>query len=51
MLIRVFMGNRGVWESGWWLGPTISVAHGADDVDRDVAVFGEFLAEVTCGGP
>ena len=27
-LIRVFMANRGVWESGWWLGPTVSVAHG-----------------------
>ena len=25
-LIRVFMANRGVWESGWWLGPTLSVA-------------------------
>ena len=20
-LVRVFMANRGVWESGWWLGP------------------------------
>jgi glutamate-1-semialdehyde 2,1-aminomutase len=28
-LIRVFMANRGVWESGWWLGPIVSVAHGA----------------------
>ena len=33
-LIRVWMANRGVWESGWWLGPTVSVAHGAEDVDR-----------------
>ncbi len=46
-LIRVFMANRGVWESGWWLGPTVSVAHGAEDVDRYVEVFEEFLAEVT----
>jgi glutamate-1-semialdehyde 2,1-aminomutase len=46
-LIRVFMANRGVWESGWWLGPTVSVAHGADDVDRYVDVFKGFLGEVT----
>jgi hypothetical protein len=25
-LIRVFMANREVWESGWWLGPTVSVS-------------------------
>jgi glutamate-1-semialdehyde 2,1-aminomutase len=46
-LIRVFMANRGVWESGWWLGPTVSVAHTESDVDRYVEVFGEFLAEAT----
>jgi glutamate-1-semialdehyde 2,1-aminomutase len=46
-LIRVFMANRGVWESGWWLGPTVSVAHSPDDVDRYVRLFDEFLAEVT----
>ena len=42
-LIRVFMANRGVWESGWWLGPTVSVAHVPSDVDRYVATFDEFL--------
>lgn len=46
-LIRVFLANRGVWESGWWLGPTVSVAHTTADVDRYVAVFGEFLGAVT----
>jgi glutamate-1-semialdehyde 2,1-aminomutase len=46
-LIRVYMANRGVWESGWWLGPTVSVAHTSDDVDRYLEVFGEFLAAVT----
>ena len=46
-LIRVFMANRGVWESGWWLGPTLSVAHSPDDVDRYVATFDDFLTEVT----
>ena len=42
-LIRVWMANRGIWESGWWLGPTVSVAHTEADVDAYVAVFGEFL--------
>lgn len=46
-LIRVFMANRGVWESGWWLGPTVSVAHTEADVDRYVDLFGQFVAEVT----
>ncbi len=46
-LIRVFMANRGVWESGWWLGPTVSVAHTADDVDRYLEVFEEFLGAVS----
>jgi glutamate-1-semialdehyde 2,1-aminomutase len=43
-LIRVFMANRGVWESGWWLGPTVSLAHTEEDVDRYVGVFEEFIA-------
>ena len=41
------MANRGVWESGWWLGPTVSVAHRAEDVDRYVELFEQFLTEVT----
>ena len=45
-LIRVFMANRGVWESGWWLGPTVSVAHDESHVDSYVELFGEFLSEV-----
>jgi hypothetical protein len=44
--LRALMANRGVWESGWWLGPTISVAHSAEDVDRYVDVFDEFLTAV-----
>jgi glutamate-1-semialdehyde 2,1-aminomutase len=43
-LIRIYMANRGVWESGWWLGPTVSVAHTAEDVDRYIELFTEFLA-------
>jgi glutamate-1-semialdehyde 2,1-aminomutase len=46
-LIRVFAANRGVWESGWWLGPTVSVAHNEQDIDRYLQVFEEFLADVT----
>jgi glutamate-1-semialdehyde 2,1-aminomutase len=46
-LMRVFMANRGVWESGWWLGPTVSAAHDESDVSRYLEVFGEFLREVT----
>ena len=49
-LIRVFMANRGVWESGWWLGPSVSVAHTEADVDRYVSVFDDFLAAVRPGG-
>ncbi|MGH2924986.1 MAG: transaminase [Solirubrobacterales bacterium] len=45
-LIRVFMANRGVWESGWWLGPSVSVAHTERDVDRYLEVFREFVGEV-----
>ena len=46
-LIRVYMANRGVWESGWWLGPTVSVAHTEADVDEYLNVFDQFLADAT----
>jgi glutamate-1-semialdehyde 2,1-aminomutase len=46
-LIRVYLANRGIWESGWWLGPTVSVAHEPADVDRYLSLFAEFLSEVT----
>lgn len=49
-LMRVWMANRGVWESGWWLGPTVSVAHDADDVDRYVSVFRECLGDLVADG-
>jgi glutamate-1-semialdehyde 2,1-aminomutase len=45
-LIRVWLAGRGVWESGWWLGPTVSLAHTAGDVDDYVAAFGACLAEL-----
>jgi glutamate-1-semialdehyde 2,1-aminomutase len=46
-LIRVFMANRGVWESGWWLGPTVSVAHVEADVDAYLDLFAEFVDTAT----
>jgi glutamate-1-semialdehyde 2,1-aminomutase len=45
-LIRVFLANRGVWESGWWLGPTVSVAHAEGDVDRYLSVMAEFIQAI-----
>jgi len=45
-LIRLFLANRGVWESGWWLGPTVSVAHTAEDVDAYLDAIGEFTQAV-----
>ncbi len=46
-LMRLWLVNRGVWESGWWLGPTVSIAHDEADVDEYVARFGELLDELT----
>jgi glutamate-1-semialdehyde aminotransferase len=46
-LIRVYLANRGIWESGWWLGPTVSIAHDSTDVDRYLETFTDFLDEVT----
>lgn len=45
-LMRVWLANRGVWESGWWLGPTVSVAHTTADVDHYVEMFGRCLADL-----
>jgi glutamate-1-semialdehyde aminotransferase len=45
-LIRVWMANRGVWESGWWLGPTVSVEHTDSDVDFYVERFAQLLSEL-----
>jgi glutamate-1-semialdehyde 2,1-aminomutase len=46
-LIRMFLANRGVWESGWWLGPTVSVAHTPQDVEAYLEAIGEFAEAVT----
>jgi glutamate-1-semialdehyde 2,1-aminomutase len=45
-LIRLFLANRGVWESGWWLGPTVSVAHTPQDVEAYLDAIEEFTAAV-----
>lgn len=50
-LIRVWLANRGVWESGWWLGPTVSVAHTTGDVDEYVRRFAACLEDLTQSEP
>ena len=45
-LIRLFLANRGVWESGRWLGPTVSVAHTSQDVETYLDAIGEFTEAV-----
>jgi glutamate-1-semialdehyde 2,1-aminomutase len=50
-LIRVWLANRGVWESGWWLGPTVSLAHTASDVDRYIDLFGRCLSDLVATDP
>jgi glutamate-1-semialdehyde 2,1-aminomutase len=45
-LIRLFLANRGVWESGWWLGPTVSVAHTPEDVQAYLDAIAEFAEAV-----
>lgn len=45
-LIRVWMANRGVWESIASAGPTASFAMGEEDIDFYLARFREFLAEL-----
>jgi glutamate-1-semialdehyde 2,1-aminomutase len=50
-VMRVWLANRGVWESGWWLGPTVSLAHTVADVDHYVERFGQCLADLVASGP
>ena len=47
---RLFMANRGVWDFGWWGGPTLSIAHTETDVDRYLEIFEDFIGTVT-GSP
>lgn len=44
-LIRLHLANRGVWESGWWLGPTVSTQHVASDVDLYLSGMRRFLED------
>ena len=43
-LLRLWMGNRGVWEAMEWAGPEVSVPATVADVERYLAILGE-LAE------
>jgi glutamate-1-semialdehyde aminotransferase len=38
---RIFMANRGVWDFGWWGGPSLSTAHTVADVDTYLEVFAD----------
>lgn len=44
---RIFMANRGIFDFGWWGGPSLCVAHTSSDVDAYVGRFGEWLAAAT----
>jgi glutamate-1-semialdehyde aminotransferase len=43
---RVYMANRGIWEAIASAGPQASFAHTPADIDRYVAVAGEFLEQL-----
>jgi glutamate-1-semialdehyde 2,1-aminomutase len=43
---RVYFANRGIWDAVASAGPQVSLAHAPPDIDRYLAVAGQFLAEV-----
>ncbi len=45
-LLRVALANRGIWEGGFWLGPTVSVAMSEAGVERYVEALSEILLEL-----
>jgi len=46
-LMRVYLANRGMWETIVGVGPTCSVATTDEAVDRCLAVFADLVAELT----
>ena len=44
--LRLYMANRGVWESIYSAGPQVSFAHSDADIDRYLDVAGSFIAEL-----
>jgi glutamate-1-semialdehyde 2,1-aminomutase len=44
---RLYLANRGIWDSAASAGPQVSLAHTPTDIDHYVSVASEFLAEVT----
>ena len=46
---RLFMANRGVWDAIQSAGPQASLVHVEADIDRYVALAGEFLGEIGSG--
>ncbi len=49
--MRLFLANRGVWESGWWLGPTVGVADGGLLVSSSLAWLEDWRALRRAGVP
>ena len=45
-LLRLFMGNRGVWEAMEWAGPAVSVASTDGDISHYLEVLGELVDEL-----
>jgi hypothetical protein len=45
-LLRLYMANRGVWESVITAGPTVSFAASADDVEFYLRNFRAFVEEL-----
>ena len=45
-LIRVWLGNRGIWEALPGAGPTVPVPATREDVARYLGAYGELLAEL-----
>ena len=46
-LRRIYMANRGIWDSVQSAGPQVSLVHEPSEVERYLEVAGEFLAELT----
>jgi hypothetical protein len=41
------LANRGIWESGWWLGHTVPMAHTESDIDTYLELIVEFVTTAT----
>ena len=46
LAVLLDLAIRGVWESGWWLGPTVSVEHTTGDVDTYLEVSAGLVSDL-----